>query len=70
MSDTTFENQVSLGPYIYSPIGAHSMTQWYPDNVAASDDVYHPPVYEGLENLAPDSAMNQDTPETQAANLS
>jgi hypothetical protein len=29
-----------------------------------------PPTYEGLDNLQPDSAMAQDTEETQAANLS
>jgi hypothetical protein len=72
MSDTTFDTQVSLGPYIYSPLAAHSMTQWYGENVAASDDVFKPQQdwYEGLEDLTPDSAMNQDTEETQAANLS
>ena len=72
MDDVTFESQVSLGPYIYSPIGAHSMTQWYPEHIAASDDIYKPQQkqYEGLEDLAPDSQMNQDTEETRKANLS
>jgi hypothetical protein len=73
MDDVTFESQVSLGPYSYSPIGAHSMTQWYPENVAASDDVFklqQQKQYEGLEDLAPDSKMNQDTEETREANLS
>ena len=66
----TFNSQVTIGDYIYSPLGAHSLDQWFPDDVNQNDDVYKPPVYEGLEDLNPDATMFQDTPETQEANLS
>jgi hypothetical protein len=72
MDDVTFDTQVSLGEYVYSASAAHSMKQWYPENVAASDDVFKQQQqwYEGLENLTPDSKLNQDTQETREANLS
>jgi pimeloyl-ACP methyl ester carboxylesterase len=70
MNAETLQNNVYLGPYRYAPWSAHSMSQWYPESIAESDKLPKQIVYEGLEDLAPDSAMNQDTPETQAANLS
>jgi hypothetical protein len=72
MNEETLANNVHFGGYQYGPMSAHSIHNWYPETFNQVDDnlEHKPATHEGLEDLAPDSAMNQDTPETQAANLS
>ena len=72
MDDVTFDAQVTLGGYVYSPIAAHSMSQWYDPRINRSDSL--PPPGPDYDNLSPTAELGaeymQDTPETQAANLS
>jgi hypothetical protein len=75
MNEDTLTNNVHFGGYQYGPISAHSIHNWYPETFKLEDaklqiKANQPKTYEGLENLAPDSAMNQDTQETRDAGLS
>jgi len=75
MNENTLENNVHFGEYQYGPISAHSIHRWYPETFALDDaklkiKANQPKTYEGLEDLQPDSAMNQDTEETRQAGLS
>jgi hypothetical protein len=72
MDDVTFDAQVTLGTYVYSPIAAHSMTQWYDPRINRPDSLPPPgPDYDTLDPAATHGAeYTQDTPESQAANLS
>jgi hypothetical protein len=75
MDQDTLENNVHFGEYQYGPISAHSIHRWYPEEFALEDaklaiKANQPKTYEGLEDLQPDSAMNQDTEETREAGLS
>ena len=38
MSQDTVQNSTWFGDYQYSPIGSHSITQWYPEGFTAQDD--------------------------------
>ena len=72
VNSQTFDTQVSLAPYTYSLISAHSLGQWYAGDIAVSDDLPPPgPDYEAQEATMDDVAeFQQDTPETQEAGLS
>ena len=71
MNSETFDSQVVLGPYVYSPISAHSLDQWYAGDIDASDDLEAPgPDYDNQEVTVDTAEYGLDTPETQAAGLS
>jgi len=68
MTPETLQNNVQFGSYVWSPVGAHSLTNWYPEGFAMQD---------GTATQTPDkppsgdtAELQQDTPETQAAGLS
>jgi hypothetical protein len=68
MTPQTLEHNVQFGSYIWSPVGAHSLTNWFPEGFAMQD---------GTATQTPDkppsdetAEFHQDTPETQAAGLS
>ena len=73
MNNVTFDSQVSLGPYSYSILAAHGMTQWFPDDINKSDEL--PPKGPDYDNPPEGASMDigeygQDTKETQDAGLS
>ena len=71
MNPLTFDTQVSLGPYVYSPLAAHSLSQWFPDSINLSDDL--PPAgpdYDNQKSSLETEEFGQDTEATQAAGLS
>ena len=67
MDDVTFDGQVTIGPYVYSPISAHSMTQWYSDDINHGDDKPPPgPDYDNQPTSMDVAEFQIDTPDTQA----
>ena len=68
MSEDTFNNRVNMGHYIYSPLGAHSITQWYSDKFNNHIDTGVQPT----QNFSIDDVAEyqQDNAVTQAQNLS
>ena len=71
VNSQTFNTQVSLAPYTYSLISAHSLGQWYASDIAVSDDLPPPgPDYEAQDTDMDVAEYERDTPETQAVGLS
>jgi hypothetical protein len=67
MSHDTVQNTV-FGDYQYSPIGSHSITQWFPEGFAKQDD--QPLRYDNQETSFETAELQQDTKESREANLS
>ena len=71
---THLEENVSMGPYRWSPLAAHSLSQFYEPalNIIKTNDARTPePNYEAQKTsfeMIPE--LSVDTPETRAANLS
>ena len=62
MNPETLQNHVQVGDYVYSPFGAHSLTQWYQQDIA---DTYTPP--ERPDSWLKPFEWTEDAPETQEA---
>ena len=73
MDRETIDNNLYLGDYTYSPIAAHSLTQWYNDDdmkreqheqyLATPKKEEEPPTFDVAE-------LQKDTAETRAEGLS
>jgi hypothetical protein len=66
MDEGTLQDRVNFGDYAYSPVSAHSLTQWYPQGFTKPQEMKQAPQVSTMDT----SEMQQDTPQTQAANLS
>jgi hypothetical protein len=66
MDEGTLQDRVNFGDYAYSPMSAHSLTQWYPEGFATPQTLQQAP----QESTFDTAELQQDTPETQAAGLS
>jgi hypothetical protein len=68
MSHDTVQNNTVFGDYQYSPIGSHSITQWFPEAFDKQDD--KPLQYDRQETSYEVAELEQDTKESRDANLS
>ena len=69
-SDETLENDVHLSDYRYDPLSAHSLTQFFNENINESDSKPKETHYDDEKPSFDTAEMAQDTPETQEAGLS
>jgi hypothetical protein len=68
MTPETLENSVNFGSYAWSPITAHSLSNWDPEQFGNADG---DPISLTEQKPSLDTAeMNQDNEQTQAENLS
>ena len=67
MSRDTLNARVFDGSYRYDPLSAHSLSQWYRDEINAADTAKTP---EDVVPLEPSAEMLTDTPESRKAGLS
>jgi hypothetical protein len=71
MNQHTLETQVTVGDYQWSPVSAHSLSNWFPEGFEKQDGVSTQVTKLDNQDTNYDVAELQiDTPETQAANLS
>ena len=68
--NVTFANNVHLSPYIYSPISAHGIGQWYDEDINKSDELEKKPDYDNQPVSFETAELGQDTQETQEKGLS
>ena len=68
--NTTFQNNVHLAPYTYSPLTSHGLTQWYDESINKSDDLPKKPDYDTSDPSFETAEYAQDTIETKEAGLS
>ena len=71
MTPETLDNNAFIGPYRYSPMAAHSLTQWFESDINLSDSLPPPgPDWDNQETGFETAEFLRDTPETEAAGLS
>ena len=71
MTPETLDNNAFIGPYRYSPMAAHSLTQWFSSDINLSDSLPPPGTdYDNQETSVDVAEFSRDTPETEAAGLS
>jgi hypothetical protein len=71
MKPETLESQVTVGDYQWSPVSAHSLTNWYPEGFEKQDGVSTQETKLTNQPTSDETAeFHQDNPVSQAANLS
>jgi hypothetical protein len=71
MNQNTLENQVQIGDYQWSPVSAHSLSNWFPEGFGKNDGVSAQGTKIENQTTSDETAeFHQDNPETQAAGLS
>lgn len=72
MDHDMLQNNVNWGHYQWSPLSAHSIHNWYPSDFNDVDEhlANQPKTYDNEPTSMDTAEFHQDTPVTQAANLS
>ena len=70
MGSDTLQNNLYLGPYRYGPMSAHSLTQWFADDINVSDDLVPKRHYDDEPTSFETAEFQQDTETSREQNLS